>query len=278
MNRFALQTDESEILLFLETAGNLRDIAETLGKDVSVISRRLQGISEKTSLILKQERQWRLTSAGRKYNDWTRRMINEQHALINAKERLVVATTREFSSLVLCPAIPWWTKEFENCEVITTDEGIESLILKGVAHFGFDCGTPYSPQIAFKRGPKEEFALVYKSQKTIKKIEDLKDLPFYYYNRLDLAIIRDACGMDFIQPKLSLSDMSSTRSSLLAGEGWSILPHYAVAKEIREKKLQVITKGFNFPAMSFGLWWNREDAPQKLVLDKAYEWLGKQTL
>jgi DNA-binding transcriptional LysR family regulator len=278
MNRFALQTDESEILLLLENAENLREIAEILGKDVSVISRRLQGISEKTSLILKQERQWRLTSAGRKYNDWTRRMINEQHALINAKERLVLATTKEFSSLVLCPSIAWWTKEFENCEIITTDEGIESLILKGVAHFGFDCGTPYSPQIAFKRGPKEDFVLVYKSKKTIKKIEDLKDLPFYYYNRLDLAMIRNSCQLDFIQPKLSLSDMSSTRSSLLAGEGWSILPHYAVAKEIKEKKLQVLTKGFDFPSMSFGLWWNREEAPQKAVLDKAFEWLSKQTL
>lgn len=278
MNRFALQTDESEILLLLENAENLRDIAETLGKDVSVISRRLQGISEKTSLILKQERQWRLTSAGRKYNDWTRRMINEQHALINAKERLVLATTKEFSSLVLCPSISWWTKEFENCEIITTDEGIESLLLKGVAHFGFDCGTPYSPQIAFKRGPKEEFVLVFNSKKTVKKIEELKEFPFYYYNRLDLSIIRDACGLDFIQPKLSLSDMASTRSSLLAGEGWSVLPHYAVAKEIKEKKLQVISKGFNFPAMSFGLWWNREDAPQKAVLDKAHEWLSKQTL
>jgi DNA-binding transcriptional LysR family regulator len=278
MNRFALQTDESEILLLLENAENLREIAEILGKDVSVISRRLQGISEKTSLILKQERQWRLTSAGRKYNDWTRRMINEQHALINAKERLVLATTKEFSSLVLCPSIAWWTKEFENCEIITTDEGIESLILKGIAHFGFDCGTPYSPQIAFKRGPKEDFVLVYKSKKTIKKIEDLKDLPFYYYNRLDLAMIRNSCQLDFIQPKLSLSDMSSTRSSLLAGEGWSILPHYAVAKEIKEKKLQVLTKGFDFPSMSFGLWWNREEAPQKAVLDKAFEWLSKQTL
>lgn len=278
MNRFALQTDESEILLLLENAENLREIAEILGKDVSVISRRLQGISEKTSLISKQERQWRLTSAGRKYNDWTRRMINEQHALINAKERLVLATTKEFSSLVLCPSIAWWTKEFENCEIITTDEGIESLILKGVAHFGFDCGTPYSPQIAFKRGPKEDFVLVFNSKKTIKKIEDLKELPFYYYNRLDLAMIRNSCQLDFIQPKLSLSDMASTRSSLLAGEGWSILPHYAVAKEIKEKKLQVLTKGFDFPSMSFGLWWNREEAPQKAVLDKAYEWLSKQTL
>lgn len=278
MYRFTLQTDESEILLLLESADNLRTIAETLGKDVSVISRRLQGISEKSSLIIKQERQWRLTSMGLKYNDWTRRMINEQHALINAKERLVLATTKEFSSLVLCPSIGWWTKEFENCEIITTDEGIEPLILKGVAHFGFDCGTPYSPQIAFKRGPKEEFVLVYHSKKTIKKMDDLKDLPFYYFNRIDLAQIRNACQLEVIQPKLSLSDMASTRSSLLAGEGWSILPHYAVAKELKEKKLMAFTKGFEFPSMTFGLWWNREDAPQKAILDKAFEWLSKQKL
>lgn len=278
MNRFALQTDESEILLLLETSSNLREVAESLGKDVSVISRRLQTIAERTPFLIKQERQWRLTPAGRKFNDWTRRAITEQMDLIKAKERLIIATTKEFSNLVLCPSLAWWMKEFNNCEIITTDKGIENLLLKGVAHFGFDCGTPYSPQISFKRGPKEEFVLVYHSKKDIKKIEEFSSLSFFHYNRIDLAQIRTACGLEFVEPRLSLSDMASTRSSLVATEGWSVLPHYAVAKEISAKNVKVFSKGFNFSPMSFGLWWNREDAPQVNVLEKAFSWLQKQKL
>lgn len=278
MNKFALQSDESEILLLLETSSNLREVAEKVGKDVSVISRRLQTIAERTPFIQKADRQWRLTVAGRKYNDWTRRAIAEQHALIKTQERIVLATTKEFSSLVLCPSISWWLKEFTNCEIITTDEGIESMLLKGSAHFGFDCGTPYSPQIAFKRGPKEEFVLAYHSKQAFKKIDDFKQLPFFHYNRIDLSQIRQASGLDFVEPRLTLSDMASTRSALLSGEGWSVLPHYAVAKEIAAKKLQVLDKGFRFPAMSFGLWWNREDAPAQNILNKAFSWLEKQKL
>lgn len=278
MNKFALQTDESEILLFLETSTNLREVAELLGKDVSVISRRLQNIAEKTPFIIKQDRQWKLTTAGRKYNDWSRRAIAEQHALIRSQERLVVATTKEFSNLILCPSISWWLKEFANCEIITTDEGIEPLILKGAAHFGFDCGTPYSPQIAFKKGPREDIILVYHSEKTIRNIQDFEELPFFHYNRIGLPEIRNACGLEFVSPRLSLSDMASTRSALVSQEGWSVLPHYAVAKQIQEKKLKVFSKGFNYPALSFGLWWNREDAPVPNVLNKAFEWLQKQKL
>lgn len=278
MNKFALQTDESEILLLLESCSNLRDIAEKLGKDVSVISRRLQGIAERTPFLLKQERQWRLTPAGRRFNDWTRRAIAEQMDLIKDKERIIIATTKEFSNLVLCPSIPWWMKEFANCEIVTTDEGIESLLLKGTAHFGFDCGTPYSPQIAFKKGPKEEFVLVYHAKKELTSIKQISQLPFFHYNRIDLAQIRTATNLEYVEPRLSLSDMASTRSALIASEGWSVLPHYAVASEIKAKKVKVLTKGFKYPPMQFGLWWNREDAPQSTVLAKAFGWLEKQKL
>lgn len=278
MNRFTIQSDESEILLHLETASNLREVAEKLGKDVSVISRRLQTISEKTPFLLKQDRQWKLTESGRKYNHWTKKTIAEQHDLIKEKERLVLATTREFSNIVLCSSISWWLKEFSNCEIMTTDEGIESMLLKGSAHFGFDCGIPYSPQIAFKKGPKEEFGLVYHSKQKVKKMEDLKEIPFFHYNRIDLAQIRTSTGLDFVEPKLSLSDMTSTRSALLSHEGWSVLPSYAVTQEVASKKLQTFTKDFHYPAMNFGLWWNRENAPQQAILNKAFDWLQRQKL
>lgn len=278
MNRFTIQTDEAEILVFLEKSTNLREVGEHLGKDVSVISRRLKSLSERTPFLIKQDNQWRLTPAGRKFNDWSRRAMLEQESLMTIQEKLTIATTREFSNLVLCPSIKWWNEQLACYEIKTTDEGIESLILKGEADFGFDCGTPYSPQIAFKRGPKEEFVLVHSSKIAIKRIEELQKYPFYFYNRLDLSKIREACNVDYLRPKTSFNDMSSVRNALINGEGWSVLPKYVVANEIKTGQLKAMSKTFKYPATSFGLWWNRENPPDAKILAKAHEWLAKQNI
>jgi DNA-binding transcriptional LysR family regulator len=278
MNRFCVQTDEAEILLFLEKSLNLREVGELLGKDVSVISRRLKSLSEKTPFLLKQDNQWRLTAAGRKFNDWTRRAMMEQESLMSTQEKFTIATTSEFSSLIMCPAIKWWADQLPCYEIMTTDGGIESLILKGEADFGFDCGTPYSPQIAFKRGPKEDFVLVHSPKLSIKKIEELENHSFFFYNRLDLSEIRDACKIDFLKPKISFNDMASVRNALIHGEGWSLLPKYVVANEVKTGRLKILNKTIKYSSTSFGLWWNRENSPDVKVLNIAHEWLLKQNI
>ncbi|MFY7991672.1 MAG: LysR substrate-binding domain-containing protein [Bacteriovoracaceae bacterium] len=233
MSRFNIQTDEAEILLYLEKSLNLREVGEFLGKDVSVISRRLKSLSERTPFLIKQDNQWRLTPAGRKFNDWTRRAMSEQESLMNAQTKLVVATTREFSSLVMCPDLKWWARHLSHFEISTTDDGIESQLLKGVADFGFDCGTPYSPQIAFKRGPAEEFCLVFSPKLDIKKIHDISSLPFYFYSRLSLRELKEVCKIDSLQPTILFNDMASVRSALIHGAGWSILPRYVIDEEVK---------------------------------------------
>lgn len=249
-----------------------------MGRDVSVISRRLKSLAERTPFLAKHEKQWRLTASGRRFNDWTRRAIAEQESLITAREKIVIATTREFSSLVMSPSIRWWNEKLPHFEIITTDEGIESLILKGAAHFGFDCGTPYSPQVAFKRGPKEEFCLVYSPSLKLKKNSELHRYPLYFYNRLDITRFREATGISDLKAQLSFNDMASTRSALIHGEGWSILPTYVVANEVKMGNLKVLLKTVEMSSLSFGLWWNRELAPDKESLDLAFEWLSKQKL
>ena len=278
MTKFTIQTDEAEILLQLEKSLNLREVGESLGRDVSVISRRLKSLSERTPFLVKQDNQWRLTQAGRKFNDWTRRAMAEQDSLMNAQPKITIATTREFSNLVFCQSIKWWNQQLNNYEMITTDDGIESLILKGAADFGFDCGTPYSPQIAFKRGPEEEFVIAYNPSLALKKTSDLNLYDFYFYNRLDLSEIRESLNCDSLSAKISFNDMASVRSALIASPSWSILPKYVVANEVKQGKIKVLNKPFKLSTASFGLWWNREAAPDKNILNTAYEWLSKQKI
>lgn len=278
MTRFNIQTDEAEILLHLEKSQNLREVGETLGKDVSVISRRLKALSLRTPFLVKQDNQWKLTLAGRKFNDWTRRAIAEQESLMHSQEKITIATTREFSNLIMGPSIKWWNDQFPFYEVMTTDDGIESLLLKGAADFGFDCGTPYSPQIAFKRGPKEEFAVVFNSKLAIKRSEDLIRHPFFFYNRLDISEFREAFHIDYLQPKISFNDMASVRSALVNSEAWSILPKYVVANEVKAGLLKVLNKSIQLPPTSFGLWWNRDNSPNANILALAHHWLLKQKI
>ncbi len=278
MKKFIIQTDEAEILLHLEEGITLREIGELTAKDVSVISRRLKSLSEKTSFLVKGDKKWILTPAGKKFNEWTRRAVLEQESLVHQEQRITVAMTREFSNLVFCPSISLWRKTFTHFNVITTDEGIEPLLLKGVADIGFDCGTPYSPQVAFKRGPKEEFILTYSPNLGIKKFDDLKKFPFYFFERLDLSDLRNLLDIEFLLPQLTFNDLASLRSALIHGEGWSIVPKYTVANELKSGKLKALNKPLSLSSNSFGLWWNRETPPAEKIKIFAHEWLLKQKL
>lgn len=278
MKKFIIQTDEAEILLQIEKGISLREIGELLMKDVSVISRRLKALSEKTPFLVKGDQKWILTSAGKRFNEWTKRALLEQESLINEKEKITIAMTREFSNLVFCPSVNDWRQNFSNLNIITTDEGIESLLVKGLADFGFDCGTPYSPQVAFKRGPKEEYALVFNPSLKIKTLDDLKKYSFYFFERLDLADLRNLLGLEFLLPEMTFNDLASLRSSLVHGDGWSVVPKYTVAKELKEGKLKSLPQRVPLSKNSFGLWWNRENPPPEKVRSVAHEWLLKQKL
>lgn len=278
MTKFIIHSEDSEILLQLEKSSNLREVALILGKDVSVISRKLTSLSERTPFLTKFERQWRLTGHGLRYNEWTRRAMLEQQSIMNSTDRLKIITTREFSSKILCPSLSWWKSQAAHIEITTTDDGIENSLLSGQADFGFDCGNPYSPQIAFKKGIKEVFAVVFSPKLKVKSMADLQSHPMYLYNRIDLPMIRKKLHLEYLNPQLIFNDMSSVRSALIHSEGWSVLPRYCVADDIQNKRLVELGSDVKLEPTYFGLWWNRENAPHKDVLAKAFRWLEKQEL
>jgi len=130
----------------------------------------------------------------------------------------------------------------------------------------------------FKRGPKEEFVAVFNPKLKVKKLSDLAEHPLYFYNRLDLSEFKEVSGIEALNPKISFNDMASVRSALVHGKGWSILPSYVVTKEIESGSLSALSKQVPLTKTSFGLWWNRENAPDAKVLSLASEWLKNQKI
>lgn len=63
--RFPLSTDQLELLLAFEKAQGLPELAETMGRDVSVISRGLQRLGELDGVLEKSGRRWTLTARAR---------------------------------------------------------------------------------------------------------------------------------------------------------------------------------------------------------------------
>jgi DNA-binding transcriptional LysR family regulator len=272
---YALSSESSEILLHLERAANLREVAEKIGRDVSVVSRRLQALAASTPFLVKVENQWRLTNAGLEFNRWTRNTIADQARFLENAERIRIATTREFAARVLSRSLDRFAGMGKTIEILAMNEGVESLLLDRKADFGFDCGTPYSPSIAFHRGPREEYAIVYSKAlgEKVRSVRDLENLPFYFYSRMDLSEIREAYGLKEIRSQFVFQDIASARSAVVHQKGWSVLPRYCVEEELKRGCLRTFRSSAELEATSFGLWWNRENAPRKDVLSAAHIWL-----
>jgi DNA-binding transcriptional LysR family regulator len=278
--KYPLSSEACEILLHLEHSENLREIAEKVGRDVSVVSRKLQALASSTPFLTKIQNQWRLTTPGLEFNRWTRTAITEQRRLLMQADVVRIATTREFASRVMAPALDAFAAWGAGVEIISLSDGVEAALLERKADFGFDCGTPYSPSIAFHRGPAEGYVVVQsgKAKRPARSVAELASTPFLFYNRMDLAEIRQTLELKEMSSNAYFNDIATLRSALEHHDGWSVLPAYAVREEIQKGTIRALKTPVELESTTFGLWWNRENAPRPDLLKNALAWLKKQKL
>lgn len=277
-SRFSLTSQECEILLEFEQAGSLLKLAENLGKDISVVSRNLKSIGESSSVLEKKKGRWCLTKMGHDLNDWTRESILSQKLLLNSKKSFVIASTREFASRILIPSSrDLMDEENMSISIISTDQGIENLILSGKADFGFDCSRPISKKIAYRRIAREPFSVVaspnFIKRLKIKSFDDLAE-----HDRLNFS--RNANSLldtDIEETRLNatFNDISILRSACVEGFGWAVLPAYAVKEEVINKKLKIIS-GAKIEDERMGIWWPAERKSLLPWIEKASVWLKSQ--
>lgn len=86
--KFALSSDQLELLLAFENAKGLGHLSELMAKDQSVVSRNLQRIAEDFPVLIKIKRRWEITPLGIQINQQTRSFLEGQEKLIaTATER-----------------------------------------------------------------------------------------------------------------------------------------------------------------------------------------------
>lgn len=278
VERFFINSEDAEILSLLESSENLREIASRFGRDVSVISRRLQKISEDFHFIEKVDGRWRLNKSGLRFNQWTRNAINEQKKYLVGTEEITIGMSREFASRIFIPEMKDFYKEFSQIKLLTSDEGIEGLILDRLIDVGFDCGTPYSPDVAFKKVCPENLLICagpkFLEKESIQNTKDLVGKPYIHYPGNSLSVIQEITK-NHLEIKLSVSDISSLREALIADHGWSLIPRFTVLEELKNKKLLEI-KGHEIKPLSYGVWWHKNQQKKHRLIEFSLEWLRGQ--
>lgn len=81
--KFALSSEQLELLLAFENASGLGHLAELMARDPSVVSRNLQRIAEDHSVLKKVKGRWELTPLGAQVNQRTRAYLEDQIKLLS---------------------------------------------------------------------------------------------------------------------------------------------------------------------------------------------------
>lgn len=101
--RFTLTSDQLELLMAFESSQGLNNLAETMAKDPSVISRNLQRIAEEAPVLKKVKGRWELTPLGIQMNEQTRSYLAKHTELLSqaAGHKKTKATASDRSILII---------------------------------------------------------------------------------------------------------------------------------------------------------------------------------
>lgn len=277
MLNFPISSQDCELLLLFGEHKSLEKIANLLDRDASVISRQLKSLALRTQTIEKVEGRWQVSKIGERIILWSKNAIEDQKSSLKGKMNIRIATTREFAARILIPDIRKLVGDKDlTISILSSDEGVENLLLTGKADLGFDCGRPNDPGIAFKKIIKESFVCVATPKFILKnKISSYQNLNMDYclkFVRTEVSLLEQESqkGSYFG----TFSDIATQRQAALMGYGWAIIPYYAVALEIARKELVVIS-GFKVEEENYGVWWERSQSkvPVLDLINSAKNWL-----
>lgn len=278
MMKFLLNSTEAELLLHFETNPSLGPLADFLGRDPTVISRQLKRISEQGDFLIKSHGRWKLTEAGRKYNQATRDYLLMQNKITTEMLHLRIGSTREFCSRILSPNLDDLKEilEVNSVSLIAHENSTESSLLAGKIDISFDCGKPYSPEIVYRQILAEPISPVIskKLKNEYRNITDFKSLEEYPHILCERLAPDRVSKKPFLTKVISAytNDIATARSLCLTSQGWALLPIYSIKEEIRLKKLEVINN-ISFSLEKFGVWYLRSRKSLLPIFKNSVDWL-----
>ncbi len=87
-DRFPITSDQMELLLAFESAGNLEVLAGLMAKDPSVVSRNLQRLANELPVLSKAKGRWRISPLGRQLNVISRQYLGELEHLTKSSSKM----------------------------------------------------------------------------------------------------------------------------------------------------------------------------------------------
>ncbi len=93
--RFALTSDQLELLLAFEQSKGLGELAEIMAKDPSVVSRSLQRLAEDYPVLKKNKGRWEITPLGQQINEHTRAFLAKHAEVLSEFGKTTNSNIRE---------------------------------------------------------------------------------------------------------------------------------------------------------------------------------------
>ena len=272
-----LNDAEADLLLRFESAPSLEKLAAALGRDMTVVSRQLTRISAKGDYLLKVSGRWKLSDLGRRYNLLTQDFRFARLAVLQERKSIRIGASREFIGRVIAPDLAPFRKIFGDADLslVACEGGLENPLLAGEVDLGLDCGRPLSPEIVYR--PEAAEAIIPVAAPAFLKGhpgrgKDFAGLPHIHCERLKAD--RISAGR-IVAAKIAVrtNDIAAARALCIAGEGWALLPKYAVREELERKRLVVLDR--REYVERYGVWRLRARATLMPAFDGLADWLKK---
>jgi len=273
--RFALSSEDAELLLLLADHPTVQGVATSLRRDPSVVSRRLQALAARLPVLEKRGTRWRLTRLGKRVNDWSREAIHHQRSLLGQEPELRLGATRAFATHALAPRLPVFL-ELPGAPRVRVrcfePGGLDRALLEGQVELAFSCGRPGVPEVRTRGAVPERYVGVMARALAPGARPDPWDLPH-------LAFGDGRGGYPFLDQvercreiAATLDDALALREAVRAGVGWAILPRYLLREDLAAGSLvEFALEGL--PEPRYGVWWQASRPGLEPWVDAALAWL-----
>lgn len=265
-----LDFQQCELLSLFKEHQTLSGMALALNMDKGQLSRSLKRISDSAPVLIKVLGKWTLTDQGEKIVEWYKRSLVEQNIIMERKRELSIVTTQTLSERKLSSLASEITNlsGYESLRIITSLSTIETDILSGKVDLALVCSIPEHPEIRYKKTFRSLYQIVmpYKWKENGKDLYHLLSLPYISHTGMD---VRQLLQLEetIHQPAIKYDHLSGVRQAVINGQGWAILPQYAIETEIKEKKLKLFDGPTGLSAIEeFQLWWLPGKMDKKIAL------------